>query len=135
MEAEQLEAGHLGGVLDLGAVVLELVNGARGDGDVAGEADGGMSIGELLLATGDGFGQALTPGGLDEAHAAAQLAADRLQSLAEQMEARKAELGAPVLADKIDRTKEELTQLAQDQEIPGRSTMSKEELAATVAPS
>ena len=64
-----------------------------------------------------------------------QLPTDRLQSLAEQMEARKAELGAPVLADKIDLTKEELTQLAQDQEIPGRSTMSKEELAATVAPS
>ena len=62
------------------------------------------------------------------------MSADRLEQLAEQMEARKAELGAPVLADKIDLSKEALTQLAQDQEIPGRSTMSKEELAATVAP-
>jgi hemerythrin superfamily protein len=52
----------------------------------------------------------------------------------EQMEARKRELGAPTLADKIDLTKEELLKKAQAQEIPGRSTMSQEELAATVAP-
>ena len=62
------------------------------------------------------------------------MAADRLDDLAEQMEARKAALGAPVLADKIDLTKEELVQLAQAQDIPGRSSMSQEELAATVAP-
>ena len=74
VEAEQLEPGHLGGVLDLGAVVLELVEGARGDGHVAGETDGGVSVGELLFAAGDRFGLALSPGGLDEAHAAAQLA-------------------------------------------------------------
>ncbi len=61
--------------------------------------------------------------------------ADRLNEMADDMEDRKTELGAPVLADKIDLTKEELLDLAQDQHIPGRSTMSQEELAATVAPS
>ncbi len=63
-----------------------------------------------------------------------KLPADTLEALAEQMEARKAELGAPVLADKIDMTKEQLMELAQEQSVPGRSTMSHEELAATVAP-
>ena len=57
-----------------------------------------------------------------------------LDAMAEQMEARKKQLGAPILADKIDLTKDELLQLAQEQEIPGRSSMSQEELAATVAP-
>lgn len=57
-----------------------------------------------------------------------------MEDVAEQLEARKAELGAPVLRDKIDLTKEELMSLAQDQQIPGRSKMSQEELAATVAP-
>ncbi len=61
--------------------------------------------------------------------------ADKLNEMAEQLEARKAELGAPVIADKIDLTKEELLGLAKDQQIPGRSSMSQEELAATVAPS
>lgn len=61
--------------------------------------------------------------------------ADELDALAEKMEQRKASLGAPVLADKVDLTKEELTKLAQEQEIPGRSQMSHDELAATVAPS
>jgi len=55
-------------------------------------------------------------------------------SLAEQLEARKAELGAPTVADKIDLTKEQLSKLASEQEIPGRSSMSAEELAAAVAP-
>jgi hemerythrin superfamily protein len=54
--------------------------------------------------------------------------------LADRLEARKKDLGASVLADKIDLTKEELLELAKQQEIPGRSTMSQEELAATVAP-
>jgi hemerythrin superfamily protein len=58
-----------------------------------------------------------------------------LTTLAEQLEQRKAALGAPVLADKIDLTKEELLELAREQEIPGRSTMSQEELAATVSTS
>jgi hemerythrin superfamily protein len=57
-----------------------------------------------------------------------------LEQLAAQMEERKASLGAPVLADKIDLTKQELQELATAQEIPGRSKMSQEELAATVAP-
>jgi hemerythrin superfamily protein len=60
--------------------------------------------------------------------------ASQLDEMAERLEARKAELGAPVLADKIDLTKAELLDLAKDQEIPGRTTMSQEELAATVAP-
>ena len=60
--------------------------------------------------------------------------AGQLEEMVDRLEARKAQLGAPVLADKIDLTKEELLGLAKDQEIPGRSTMSQEELAATVAP-
>jgi len=62
------------------------------------------------------------------------LDAAALESLGEALEAKKMELGAPTLADKIDLTKEELSQLAKEQEIPGRSKMSQEELAATVAP-
>lgn len=60
--------------------------------------------------------------------------ASKLDAMADDLEARKAELGAPVLADKIDLTKAELLELAQSQEIPGRSSMSQQELAATVAP-
>jgi hemerythrin superfamily protein len=60
--------------------------------------------------------------------------AARLEQMVTRLEARKADLGAPVLADKIDLTKDELLDLATDQEIPGRSSMSQEELAATVAP-
>ena len=60
--------------------------------------------------------------------------AEQLDAMVPLLEARKAELGAPVLADKIDLTKEQLLDLAKAQEIPGRSTMSQEELAATVAP-
>ena len=52
----------------------------------------------------------------------------------EGLEAKKRELGAPTLADKIDLTKAELTAKAREQEIPGRSTMDHDELAATVAP-
>ena len=61
--------------------------------------------------------------------------AKQLEDMATRIEARKKDLGAPVLADKIDLTKEQLLDLAKEQEIPGRSTMSQEELAATVAPS
>jgi hemerythrin superfamily protein len=60
--------------------------------------------------------------------------AEQRESLAERLEARKAELGAPTVADKIDLTKEELTQLASAQEIPGRSKMSVDELKMTVSP-
>ena len=59
---------------------------------------------------------------------------NQLEELAEQMEAKKAELGAPTLADKIDLTKDVLIELAKEQEIPGRSSMSREELVATVDP-
>jgi hemerythrin superfamily protein len=60
--------------------------------------------------------------------------ANTLESLGDQFEAKKAELGAPTLADKIDLTKTALLEKAKDQSIPGRSKMSQEELAATVAP-
>lgn len=63
-----------------------------------------------------------------------ELGGEALEQMAGQMEERKASLGAPVLADKIDLTKQELLDLAKEQEIPGRSKMSQEELAATVAP-
>jgi iron-sulfur cluster repair protein YtfE (RIC family) len=57
-----------------------------------------------------------------------------LQAVAERCEARKAELGAPTMADKIDLTKEEAVTLARSQEIPGRSKMSQDELLAAVDP-
>jgi len=60
--------------------------------------------------------------------------ADDREQLGVRLDARKAQLGAPTLADKSDLTKQELVDLAKEQEIPGRSTMSQEELAATVAP-
>jgi len=60
-------------------------------------------------------------------------ATDR-ETLGEKLEAEKKKLGAPVLADKIDLTLAELKALASTQEIPGRSTMDHDELAATVAP-
>ncbi len=62
------------------------------------------------------------------------LDARRLEDLATELEASKADLGAPVMADKEGLSKEELVELAREQEIPGRSSMDKEELAATVAP-
>ena len=55
--------------------------------------------------------------------------------MADRLEARKAELGAPVLADKQHLTNEQLRELATEQEIPGRSSMDRDELAATVSPS
>lgn len=64
----------------------------------------------------------------------AVVSSEQLESLADRLDARKAELGAPTLADKIELTKEELATKAREQEIPGRSKMSHDELAATVAP-
>jgi hemerythrin superfamily protein len=55
--------------------------------------------------------------------------------LGQRLDARKGELGAPTLADREGLTKTELDELAREQEIPGRSTMDKDELAATVDPS
>lgn len=63
-----------------------------------------------------------------------KLPSEQLEALGDRLEERKQQLGAPVLADKIDLTREELLDLARDQQIPGRSKMSQEELAATVAP-
>ena len=54
--------------------------------------------------------------------------------LGQQMEARKAQLGAPTAADKAGMSTEELQRLAREQEIPGRSSMKRDELIATVAP-
>ena len=54
--------------------------------------------------------------------------------LAERLEALKSRLGAPTAADKAHLTTEELAELARKQEIPGRSSMRREELLATVAP-
>lgn len=62
------------------------------------------------------------------------MSAEQLEGLAGELEAKKRALGAPTLADKIDLTKAELAEKARAQEIPGRSKMSHDELAATVSP-
>ena len=62
------------------------------------------------------------------------LGSDALTELAVALEAEKAALGAPTAADKADLTVDELQELAREQEIPGRSSMDREELVATVAP-
>ena len=59
---------------------------------------------------------------------------DARAQLGQQMEARKAQLGAPTVADKASLSTEELQALAREQEIPGRSSMKRDELIATVAP-
>ena len=59
---------------------------------------------------------------------------DARGDLGQRLEAKKAELGAPTAADKAHLSTEELTRLAREQEIPGRSNMKREELLATVAP-
>jgi iron-sulfur cluster repair protein YtfE (RIC family) len=59
---------------------------------------------------------------------------DALDELAAELEARKADLGAPTLADKADLSNDRLHELATEQEIPGRSSMDHDELAATVSP-
>ena len=63
-----------------------------------------------------------------------ELPAERLQTLGDELESKKMTLGAPTLADKIDLTSEKLREMATQQEIPGRSSMDHDELAATVAP-
>lgn len=55
-----------------------------------------------------------------------------LEDLGMRLEARKAQLGAPTAADKEHLTTEQLKELASEQEIPGRSSMDREELLATV---
>lgn len=61
------------------------------------------------------------------------MSAEHLEELGKAFEDRKRQLGAPTLADKIDLTKSELSEKAKRQEIPGRSKMDHDELAATVA--
>lgn len=60
--------------------------------------------------------------------------AEQRESLGARLAGRKVELGAPPLEMALDLTKAELDELAKTQEIPGRSKMKKEELAATVDP-
>lgn len=57
-----------------------------------------------------------------------------LEDLGQRLEARKAQLGAPTAADKEHLSTEELKALASEQQIPGRSSMDRQELLATVAP-
>jgi hemerythrin superfamily protein len=54
--------------------------------------------------------------------------------LGRRLEAMKAQLGAPTAADKAHLSTEDLNRLAREQEIPGRSSMKRDELLATVAP-
>src|SRR5204863_5153554 len=63
----------LRGVLDLSAVVLELLLRLGGDGHEACEAHSRMAVGELLLPLGGGLGDASPPRRLDEALPPAQL--------------------------------------------------------------
>jgi hemerythrin superfamily protein len=58
--------------------------------------------------------------------------ADDREQVGQQLEARKAQLGAPTPADAEGMTKEQLIDLASEQHIPGRSKMDRDELAATV---
>src|SRR4030095_14179708 len=55
--ALELEAGLAGGVLDLAAGFGEGFGAVGGDGDVAGEADVGVAVGQLLLLVGGGRGR------------------------------------------------------------------------------
>ncbi|HVW33714.1 MAG TPA: hemerythrin domain-containing protein [Acidimicrobiia bacterium] len=55
-------------------------------------------------------------------------------ALGEQLETMKSKLGAPTAADKERLTTEQLIELAREQQIPGRSSMKRAELLATVAP-
>jgi hemerythrin superfamily protein len=59
---------------------------------------------------------------------------DRREQLGELLDARKGELGAPTLADRQELSAKDVRSLASEQEIPGRSKMSAEELRATVNP-
>jgi hemerythrin superfamily protein len=61
-------------------------------------------------------------------------AAEDLHAVAGRLEERKSELGAPVIADKARLSTEDLHRLASEQEIPGRSSMDRDELLATVSP-
>jgi len=60
--------------------------------------------------------------------------ADQRERLGTRMAERKVELGAPPVEMALDLSVEELKSLASTQEIPGRSKMSKRELAMTIDP-
>jgi hemerythrin superfamily protein len=58
--------------------------------------------------------------------------AETRESLGERLEARKAELGSPTFVEKRELSLSDLKEKAKDQQIPGRSSMDHDELAATV---
>jgi hemerythrin superfamily protein len=60
--------------------------------------------------------------------------AEQRESLGTRLANRKVELGAPPMEEALDLTMAELKDKAKEQEIPGRSKMDKEELAATIDP-
>lgn len=60
--------------------------------------------------------------------------AEDRDTLGQQLDTRKGELGAPMLDATKDLTLAQLHELATAQSIPGRSTMGHDELAATVSP-
>lgn len=60
--------------------------------------------------------------------------ADARTEWGERMEALKAELGAPTSADADQLSTQELRERASEQQIPGRSQMSRDDLVATVDP-
>ncbi|HVF14364.1 MAG TPA: hemerythrin domain-containing protein [Acidimicrobiales bacterium] len=57
---------------------------------------------------------------------------DRREQLGQQMDARRAQMGFPTVAEREKLPVEELKTLATEQEIEGRSSMSKQDLAAAV---
>ena len=57
---------------------------------------------------------------------------DFREELGGRMDARRAEMGFPTVEEREQLTAEELQELAREQEIPGRSTMTKRDLAAAV---
>jgi len=63
-----------------------------------------------------------------------ETSAEDRNALGEQLAARKVELGAPPMEMALDLSLEELKEKAKEQEIPGRSKMDREELAATIDP-
>ncbi len=58
--------------------------------------------------------------------------ADYREELGRRMDAHRAEMGFPTVEEREQLSAEELQELAREQEIPGRSTMTKRELAAAV---
>ena len=78
-------------MLDLGAVTLEPLERARGDGDIAREPERGVPVREFFLAARDGFGSPPPSRGLDEAHPATEVtvgdvACPRCLDLADRLE-------------------------------------------------